>query len=283
MRRFPSGVVALAALLGVASLAPAPPPVAAAPGAAVVYPMVFPLVGAGRLTDSFGDPRGKGRKHAGVDILADRMTPVVAVADGEVAWLHDGSGGHTCCALALRHDDGWRSRYVHLNDDTPGTDDGRAVGIVPGLRKGTRVTAGQVIGWVGDSGNAEETVPHLHFELRRPDGTAVDPLPSLRAARARGRELTPPPRRRGAAPPAAPPAPQPAPPLPGTTGEPPAPEGSAGLEMDHEVEVVTVDDDCCGNEVGAEEEAAESGRRSWLACFGFTPRRSPAENGGGGG
>jgi hypothetical protein len=126
-----------------------------------------------------------------VDVLADKGTAVVAVADGTVAWIHDGRRGR-CCDVAIRHRDGWRSRYFHLNNDTPGSDDGRAVGIAPGIRPDAPVVAGQLVGWVGDSGNAEETVPHLHFELRRPNGTPIDPLPSLRAAQHTGRSLTPP-------------------------------------------------------------------------------------------
>ena len=174
-------------LLTVASVSPAPAPTASS-RAPFVYPMVFPLVGlrpAGvQVTRSFGDPRPGGRHHEGVDILAPKLTPVVAVADGTVRWMHDTRRGD-CCDLAILHDDGWRSRYIHLNDDTPGTDDGEGYGIAPGLRVGARVRAGQLIGYVGDSGNAEHSVPHLHFELRRPDGTPVDPYPSLVAAEGR--------------------------------------------------------------------------------------------------
>jgi hypothetical protein len=183
------------ALLLLASLAPARRGGAAAGDRLVggeVYPMVFPVAGDHVLTDSFGDPRGGGRRHAGVDIMADKMVPVLAVADAVVGWVHDERGGN-CCDVALVHDDGWRSRYIHLNNDTAGTDDGRAVGIAPGVREGAKVVAGQVIGWVGDSGNAESTAPHLHFELRRPDGTPVDPYASLLAAKRRGRPLVAPP------------------------------------------------------------------------------------------
>jgi hypothetical protein len=102
----------------------------------------------------------------------------VAAAKGKVEWTHDERRGN-CCDVALLHRDGWRSRYIHLNDDTPGTDDGRAVGIAPGIRPGREVEAGELIGWVGNSGNAAGTGPHLHFELRRPDGVAIDPLESL--------------------------------------------------------------------------------------------------------
>lgn len=153
-----------------------------APGAAeVVYPMVFPVVGEHQFSRNFGDPRSGGRSHEGIDILAEKLTPVVAVADGTVRWMFDERGGD-CCSVSIVHDDGWRSRYIHLNNDTPGTDDGEGFGLARGLRVGARVRAGQVIGFVGDSGNAEETTPHLHFELRRPDGTPVDPFASLQAS-----------------------------------------------------------------------------------------------------
>jgi hypothetical protein len=72
------------------------------------------------------------------------------------------------------HDDGWRSMYMHLNNDTPGTDDGRAIGFAEGIKEGMHVTAGTVIGFVGDSGNAESTAPHLHFELHQPDGLKIN-------------------------------------------------------------------------------------------------------------
>lgn len=139
---------------------------------------VFPIVGPSTLTDSFGDPRPGGRSHEGVDILADKLEPVVAVADGTVRWVMNERGGR-CCSLEIRHADGWRSRYIHLNNDSPGTDDGQVVGVVPGLERGSKVHAGEVVGWVGDSGNAEYTVPHLHFELIPPNGRAIDPYPLL--------------------------------------------------------------------------------------------------------
>lgn len=144
--------------------------------------LLFPVAGSHTLTDSFGDPRGGGsRSHEGVDILADKGTPVVAVADGVVRWVHDEAGGR-CCDVSVLHDNGWRTRYIHLNNDTPGTDDGRVVGIADGIRPGTRVQQGQVLGWVGDSGNAEATVSHLHFELRLADGTPLDPFRRLQIA-----------------------------------------------------------------------------------------------------
>ena len=143
-------------------------------------PLVFPLLGEALLTDSFGDPRPGDRRHQGVDIMAPKLTPVIAAAAGTVAYLRT---GRNCCSLTLRHDGGWTTRYLHLNNDTEGTDDGQGRGVMPGLEVGTMVRAGEVIGWVGDSGNAESTAPHLHFELRDPERQAVDPYPSLLMAR----------------------------------------------------------------------------------------------------
>jgi hypothetical protein len=143
--------------------------------------MYFPVVGENHYTDTFGAPRSGGRSHHGVDIMAEKMTPVVAVADGTVGWMHN-TIGDDCCAMALRHDDGWESWYIHLNNDTPGTDDQAGYGFVEGLAPGVHVTAGQLIGWVGDSGNAEWSGSHLHFELHEPDGTVVNPTPHVDAA-----------------------------------------------------------------------------------------------------
>lgn len=150
---------------------------APAAGAAEIYPMIFPVVGDNHYTDTYNSPR-VGHIHEAIDIMAAKMTPVVAVADGVVNWV---SG--TCCGLQLIHDDGYQSWYIHLNNDTPGTDDGQGWGIAPGIQKGVHVRAGQVIGWVGDSGNAEATASHLHFQLHLPDGTRMNPYESLLAAR----------------------------------------------------------------------------------------------------
>lgn len=149
--------------------------------AAVDYDMVFPVAGPVSFTDTFGDPRSGGRTHEGQDLISDKMTPVVAVADGIVGWMHDEQGGD-CCAMALEHDDGWASWYIHLNNDTPGTDDGQGWGFASGIETGVHVVAGQLIGFVGDSGNAEETVSHLHFELHDQSDTPVNSYESLLAA-----------------------------------------------------------------------------------------------------
>ena len=177
--------VALAALL-CAALVPANPAPAAADlrsvpvnyAATTRYRMVFPLAGPLEVLSVFGAERDGGeRDHKGVDLGAPRLTPVLAVKDGVVTRIN-----HTSVSVFIKHDDGWSSWYLHLNNDTYLTDDGLGAGVLPGIEVGDRVVAGQVIGWVGDSGKAEPTPPHLHFELHTPWGEAIDPLRSLRAA-----------------------------------------------------------------------------------------------------
>jgi murein DD-endopeptidase MepM/ murein hydrolase activator NlpD len=109
------------------------------------------------------------------------MTPVFAVASGTVTWTHAKRGGN-CCDLELQHDDGWTSRYIHLNNDTPGSDDGQGYGITDGLVEGVWVPQGTLLGWVGDSGNAEHTISHLHFELYAPGRQSINAYPVLLAA-----------------------------------------------------------------------------------------------------
>ncbi|HVR78680.1 MAG TPA: peptidoglycan DD-metalloendopeptidase family protein [Acidimicrobiia bacterium] len=149
--------------------------------------MSFPIDGEYRITDSFGDCRGANcsRSHEGVDMPAAKGTPVVAAGDGVVSWISPNQNGSNCCYIGIDHGDGWVTRYIHLNDDAQDANgnyldntDGQGWGIADGLVKGSDVTAGQLIGWVGDSGNAAEGHPHLHFELRH-DGTAIDPFPYL--------------------------------------------------------------------------------------------------------
>lgn len=156
----------------IAVLLPTPPA-----EAEVIYPIIFPVAGTNHYSDTFGAPRAGGRTHEGTDIMAAKMTPVVAAAAGTVGWVSS-----ECCAMELIHDDGYRSRYIHLNNDTEGTDDGQGWGFAPGIGSGSHVEAGQLIGWVGDSGNAEFTASHLHFELRDQNGTAFNSYPSLHVA-----------------------------------------------------------------------------------------------------
>jgi peptidoglycan hydrolase-like protein with peptidoglycan-binding domain len=177
-------IVALAFVLGTSSLTFAKAQFTY--GEMVDYQLTFPVDGAVRLSDSFYAARSNGDHHA-QDLMAPKMTPVLAAAAGTVRyvnWSRDPGNlnPHRCCTVVIRHDDGWESWYIHLNNDTPGTDDGQAWGMADGIVPGVRVAAGQHIGWVGDSGNAEGTAPHLHFELYTPDGVIVNPYQALLAA-----------------------------------------------------------------------------------------------------
>jgi murein DD-endopeptidase MepM/ murein hydrolase activator NlpD len=185
MLRLATAVAVLAAVL----VAPSSPALAAglpAPAVNGIYPMVFPVGGDTHFTNTFGAPRSGGRTHEGTDLMADKMVPVVAAASGTIGWVSS-----SCCAFEIEHDDGWSSMYIHLNNDTPGTDDGLGWGIMPGLVRGVHVEAGQLIGWVGDSGNAEWTGSHLHFELHTPDGVAISSYEHLLEAQgaAEGRDV----------------------------------------------------------------------------------------------
>ena len=124
-------------------------------------------------------PRHQG-PHQGIDIMADRNTPLVAVADAVVSRLsrvEDGLGG---IYVWLRRADGVEYFYAHMES------------IATGLAEGSKVTAGQVIGAVGNTGDARYGATHCHFEIR-PGGTPIDPYPHLvavdpeRAAAAAGR------------------------------------------------------------------------------------------------
>ena len=141
-------------------------------------PMVFPLLGPRSYIDTFGAPRDGGRRrHAGIDIFAEKGVPVVSIAGGVIEEI----GEQTLAGqyVIVLHDSGWRSKYLHFDDDTPGTDDGRALGYAEGIFVGQRVEAGTILGFVGDSGNAESTVPHLHFGLFQPNGLPINPYRAL--------------------------------------------------------------------------------------------------------
>lgn len=137
-------------------------------------------------TDSWGAARS-GHSHQGNDLMAPKMTEVYAAADGVVRWVRDRSGS-AGRYVAIEHGDGWETWYMHLNNDTPGTDDGSApleIGVV--VKAGDVVEAGDLIGWVGDSGNAEGSSSHTHFELHR-NGRPIDPYTYLLAALERALE-----------------------------------------------------------------------------------------------
>jgi murein DD-endopeptidase MepM/ murein hydrolase activator NlpD len=158
--------------------------VAAAPASAAPTPprITFPVEGTVTFVDSFGAPRSGGRTHAGQDIMAPKMRRALAAADGVVSALRHDNTGLSGNSLTITGDDGWKYIYIHLNNDTPGTDDGANrydQAFATGITKGVRVKAGQHVAYVGDSGNAEDTAPHLHFEMHAPDGTVINPYISL--------------------------------------------------------------------------------------------------------
>jgi murein DD-endopeptidase MepM/ murein hydrolase activator NlpD len=185
-------VAAVVAVLGVAC-APSPAP-SRSTGAttttidttAELRTMTFPVDGPVSFVDTFGAPRSGGRTHQGIDLMGAKMTRLVAAADATVTSLRHDSSGLSGNSLTLTDAEGWRYVYIHLNNDSPGTDDGAnrfEEAFVAGLARGTEVRAGQHLAYLGDSGNAEDTGAHLHFELHRPDGTVVNPYRSLLAAR----------------------------------------------------------------------------------------------------
>ncbi|NND03544.1 MAG: M23 family metallopeptidase [Acidimicrobiia bacterium] len=134
-------------------------------------------------SNDWGNPRdGGARTHKGNDVFSPKMTPVIAVADGFVTMI--GKGDRPGYQVRIRHANGWQTWYFHLNNDSPGTDNNRGGpenAFAEGLEEGMFVEAGTVIGFVGDSGNAEHTEPHTHFELRR-GGQAINPYYHLRDA-----------------------------------------------------------------------------------------------------
>lgn len=144
--------------------------------------ILFPVVGKASYRDTYDAPRDGGtRLHKGTDISAEQGAPVIAVAAGVVERM--GTADKAGLYVVIRHRNGWRSAYAHLNNDSPGTDNGLTMGFGPGIEVGARVQAGTVLGYVGDSGNSEENSHHLHFELHQPDGYRANPYPALRKAR----------------------------------------------------------------------------------------------------
>jgi Peptidase family M23 len=146
--------------------------------------MIFPVVGPVDYHDDFGEPR-VGHPHQGNDLLAAKRSPAVAAEDGKIKyWTTSASAG---CMLYLYGASGTTYLYIHLNNDLTQRNDNRGrcvagVSYWPGIKDGQKVKAGQPIGFVGDSGDADGT-PHLHFEVHPNDGSAVDPYPYLQAAR----------------------------------------------------------------------------------------------------
>lgn len=136
----------------------------------------MPVLGSSReaLRNTFDDARGGSRRHEAIDILAPRGTPVVAVEDGTIAKLFlSDAGGIT--AYQFDPTTSYVYYYAHLDR------------YAAGLAEAARVTRGQVLGYVGASGNAPKDTPHLHFAIFKLtesrqwwQGTAIDPFTVLK-------------------------------------------------------------------------------------------------------
>lgn len=134
------------------------------------------------LSDTFTQARAGGaRTHDALDIMAAEGTPVVAAAEGTVEKLFFSDGGGGITLYVRSPDQRWTYYYAHLQR------------YAPGLAEGQQVKRGQVLGYVGHTGNAAAAGPHLHFAINRMEpgqkwyeGTATNPYPLLAGKRASG-------------------------------------------------------------------------------------------------
>ena len=190
-------VAALAVVATMIVIPPAVAPVAAAEVRDITLPVPADAVGTRTeggvyWSDTYGACRsGCSRSHEGVDMLGPKLTPLIAANDGYISWMrHDDARGNN---LVITDDDGWEYHYIHINNDSPGTDDGAnpieyafsgriADAWESGQWRNLRVTAGEVVAFMGDSGNAEGCCSHLHFEIVNPSGANINPTPSVDAA-----------------------------------------------------------------------------------------------------
>lgn len=124
-----------------------------------------PVAGAVHFSDTWGDARSGGRSHQGVDMMAARGTPVAAIFSGKISSMKNNTlGGKTVWLLA----NGDLYYYAHLDTHAAG------------LSVGQSVSAGEIIGTVGSTGNASDLYPHLHFEYHPGGGSAVNPYSLVR-------------------------------------------------------------------------------------------------------
>jgi peptidoglycan hydrolase-like protein with peptidoglycan-binding domain len=145
--------------------APAPAPVA--PSAAGVTITAFPVQGQCWFGDTWHAPRGAGRLHLGLDVIAAEGRQLYAAVDGTITKMYwDYPGAMPGNGLRVSQDNGTYFTYLHMS------------AFAPGIAEGTKVTAGQLIGYVGTTGSS--ATPHLHFEVHPSGGGAVNPYPLLK-------------------------------------------------------------------------------------------------------
>jgi murein DD-endopeptidase MepM/ murein hydrolase activator NlpD len=125
-----------------------------------------PVAGAVSFSDTWGAPRSGGRAHQGVDMIAARNTPLVAIYSGTIHRIT--SGSLSGLAVWLRAGNGDQFFYAHLES-------------YGDISVGQSVLEGYVIGYNGSSGNAPALLPHLHFEYHPGGGSAVNPYPLVRS------------------------------------------------------------------------------------------------------
>jgi Peptidase family M23 len=170
------GVFFLAVIVGLAA------GTAAAAAPKVPDHIIFPVVGPVQYVDDFGAPRAGG-PHQGNDLIAAKKSAAVAAEAGTVKyWTTSRTAG---CMLYLYGISGTIYYYIHLNNDLTAKNDNRGKcvqGVAYTVRNGAHVQAGQQIGYVGDSGDANGGHAHLHFEVHPGGGKAVSPYPYLQKA-----------------------------------------------------------------------------------------------------
>jgi len=147
-------------------------------------PIIFPVLAPTHYIDDFGAPRAGG-PHQGIDIMAPKRSLALAAEAGKIKfWTTSATAG---CMLYLYGASGTMYEYIHLNNDLTAKNDNRGkcvpgTAYAPGLKDGSKVWAGEPIGFVGDSGDANGIHAHLHFEVHPNGGKAVDGFPYLQAA-----------------------------------------------------------------------------------------------------
>lgn len=136
----------------------------------------FPVLGQSSFSNDFSAPRGSER-HNAIDVIAKKGQPIVSATDGKIinVMYPQPSWGY---AVTILGRDNYCYWYLHLNNDNPGTDDGSGGAMrayAENMKPGNPIRKGQLMGWAGDSGNAESTVPHLHFEVVKAESGRSNP------------------------------------------------------------------------------------------------------------